>query len=379
MSGSEKRDYYEVLGIGRDADERAVKDAYRRLAREFHPDKNPGNPDAEERFKEAAEAYEVLADPERRARYDRFGHAGAGHQGFADVSSIFGGSLGDILGSLFGVTDRRGGGRGSNLGIEIDVPFDDMARGAERTITLKRAVPCDTCRGSGSADGRAPERCPTCRGQGAVARDTGYFTMRQTCPRCGGEGRVVANPCRTCSGEGNVAGRREIAIRIPAGVYDGAVLRVSGEGEPGARGAPPGDLHVGLRIAPHPFFRRSQEDPADLWIDVPVALSVATLGGSVEVPTLDGTVSVDIAPGTPPGEVVRVRGGGLPRFQRGGRGHLLVRVQYDVPRKPSKALKRALEGLGEVERGEPGPARREFDDLVRQHRRSTERNAKGQA
>ncbi|MCA9317592.1 MAG: J domain-containing protein [Planctomycetes bacterium] len=369
MADVTKRDYYEVLGVPRDADEADLKRAYRRLALENHPDKKPGDAEAEERFKEASEAYEVLSDRDRRARYDQFGHEGVRHGGFRDAASVFS-SFGDLFEQLFGGRAAGGTPRGSSLRIDIEVPFEDIAKGAERTISLKRLVPCETCKSSGSADGRAPERCTTCDGQGAILRNTGFFAMREVCPHCGGEGRRVTKPCTTCRGEGKVPGRRDIEVRIPQGIYDGATLRIPGEGEPGVRGAPPGDLHVRLHVGPHPLFRRSSDDPADLLVDVPVPVSTAWLGGPVEVPTLDGTVQVDLDPATPPGATVRVRGGGLPRFQQGGRGHMWARIQYDVPKKPSRKLKRALEALRDVEGTEPGPARRAFEDRVREHRQN---------
>lgn len=371
MPDSAKRDYYEVLGVARDASDAEIKRAYRKLALQFHPDKNPGDARAEESFKEAAEAYEVLADGDKRARYDRYGHQGVGSVGFQDASDVFR-NFGDLFDVFFGGSggSRSGPQRGASLRLDLEVPFDEMAAGAEKTISLKRAIACEACKATGSSDGRAPVACSTCGGQGVVMRNQGFFAVRTECPHCHGEGRRVVNACRSCHGEGRVNGRREIQVNVPAGVYDGVTLRVVGEGEPGPRGGPPGDLHVRLHVAAHPYFRRSPEDPADLVLDVPVPVSTAWLGGPVEVPTLDGTVSLEIDAGTPPGELVRVRGGGLPRFQREGRGHLWARILYDVPKKPSRKLRRALEALGEAERDEPGPGRKAFEDHLREHRRT---------
>lgn len=376
---AEKRDYYEVLGVSRDAGADEVKSAYRKLALKFHPDKNPGDKSAEERFKEAAEAYEVLSDPDKRQAYDRLGHAGVGGgAGFQDVGDVFG-AFGDIfgndfLGSLFGGGSgsvRRGPPRGRSLRAEIEISFAEMAAGVSKTISLKRNETCKTCRGSGSKDGRPPVSCGTCRGQGRVAVNQGFFSISRPCPRCGGEGLSVEHPCGTCGGAGLSPGRREIALKIPAGVPDGVILRISGEGEPGPRGGPPGDLNCVIRVEAHPLFQRMEEDPADLLVEVPVPLATAVLGGRLEIPSLSGaTTSLTLEAGTEPGQVLRVRGGGLPRFQGSGTGSLYVRVRYDVPKSPGKALRKALEALRETEAQEIGPARRRFEDEVKRHERS---------
>ena len=374
---AEKRDYYEVLGVSREAGAEEVKSAYRKLALKHHPDKNPGDKAAEEKFKEAAEAYEVLSDADKRAAYDRHGHAGVGgNVGFQDAGDIFGafsdifGS--DLFGSLFGGGGaRRGPPRGRSLRVEIQVSFEEMAQGCSKTISLKRNESCKTCRGSGAKDGRPPVACTTCRGQGRVAVNQGFFSISRPCPRCNGEGQTVEHPCATCGGAGLTPARREIALRIPAGVPDGVILRVAGEGEPGPRGGPPGDLNCLIRVAEHALFRREGEDPADVTVDVPVALSSAVLGGKVEIPSLAGaSTSVTLEAGTEPGHVLRLKGAGLPRFQSSGAGSLYVRVLYDVPRAPGKALRRAWEALRDAEAAEIGPARRRFEDEVRRQRKA---------
>ncbi len=375
---AEKRDYYEVLGIGREAGAEDIKAAYRKLALKNHPDKNPGDKAAEERFKEAAEAYEVLSEADKRAAYDRHGHAGVGaNVGFQDAGDIFGAFSeifgNDLFGSLFGGAGgggRRAPPRGRSLRGEIVVTFEEMAQGVTKTIALKRNETCATCKGSGARDGKAPVACATCRGQGRVAVNQGFFSISRTCPRCGGEGVMVEHPCATCGGAGLTPAKREIALRIPAGVPDGVILRVAGEGEPGPRGGPPGDLNCLIHVGEHAFFERSADEPSDLTLDVPVPLSSAVLGAKIEVPGLNGSpVALTIDAGTEPGQVLRIKGAGLPRFQASGHGSLYVRVIYDVPKAPGKALRKAFEALREVEQGEVGPARRRFEDEIKRHQR----------
>ncbi len=377
MPDTGKRDYYEVLGVSRDADDRQLKTAYRRLALKYHPDKNPGDETAEEQFKEASEAYEVLSNADQRARYDRFGHEGLGDQvGFSNVSDIFG-AFSDLFGAFFGGQGgQQGMRRGASLRAEIVVPFEEVASGVQKTLSLRRRVGCDDCSGYGSSDGKPAVSCGACGGQGYIVSSEGFFSMRRACPRCQGEGEVIQNPCRSCRGDGLVMGRREIELNIPSGVPDGIVLRVPGEGEPAPRGGVPGDLNVRVRVQEHDVFIRSPDDPADIFLQVPVPLSTALLGGEVEIPSLEGSMSLDVAAGTSPGDTLRVRGGGLPHFQGHGNGHLYVRILYDVPKRPSRKLKRAIEDLRAVEDGEPGPARRRFQDTLKDHLRQTEKRKK---
>jgi molecular chaperone DnaJ len=375
---ADKRDYYEVLGVAKDASADDVKAAYRRLALKYHPDKNPNDKAAEERFKEAAEAYEVLSDADKRAAYDRHGHAGVqGGVGFRSTEDIFGAFRdifgGDFFDSLFG----GGGGRrangppqGASLRCALELSFDEMAEGVERTISLKRRETCETCRGTGSRDGKPPTPCRVCGGRGQVQTSQGFFSVRRTCPQCGGEGVTIAAPCVTCRGEGLTPARREIRVRVPAGIEDGSILRVRGEGEPGPRGGARGDLHCEIRVGEHPLFQR---DGADLHVEVPVPLSTAALGGEVDVPTLAGASVVKVPPATAPGSLIRIRGEGLPRPEASGRGDLYVRVAYDVPHSPGRRVRDALDVLRAAERDEVGPARKAYGDALRDHRRKAER------
>ena len=356
-----RRDYYEVLGVPRDADEEAVKRAYRKAALQWHPDRNPGN----------ARAYQVLSDGEKRRRYDQYGHAGveaapAGRGGFEGgfvspedlFASFFGG--GGAFEEFFG--GGGGGGfrsqRGAHLVASVEVSFEEMARGMERTLRVRRRDRCDACRGSGAKVGTAPSSCQTCGGSGAVQRSAGFFALRTTCPRCRGRGTVVRDPCPACRGEGRVTGEHEITIRIPAGIEDGTRLRVAGEGEAGEEGGPHGDLYVEVRVRPHPFFER--EGP-DVYCVVPVSFARAALGGDVEVPTLQGKSMLKVPRGTQGGQVLRMRGLGIPDPRgRGGRGDQLVRVVVEVPQKLTKRETELLRELETLQEEHPGEARRSF-------------------
>ncbi len=377
MPDTGKRDYYEVLTVSRSADGKEIKTAYRRLALKYHPDKNPGDAKAEELFKEASEAYDVLSNEEKRARYDRHGHAGLdGNVGFNNVSDIFG-AFSDLFGSFFGGAGGRGGPRrGATLRADLAVPFEEMAEGASKTLTIRRHVPCEPCDGSGSADGKPPVTCGTCGGHGQVLTSSGFFSVQRPCPKCGGAGESVANPCSRCGGDGLAVGTRDIELTIPEGIYDGVTMRVPGEGEPAPRGGVPGDLNVRIRVQEHAVFVRSPEDPADIYLQVPLPITTALMGGQLEIPSLEGSVTLDVDAGTEPGDTIRVRGGGLPRFQGRGRGHLYVRVQYDVPKRPSRKMKKILEDLRGVEEGETGPARRKFEDRLKAHLKAIEKRKK---
>ncbi|HEV2854718.1 MAG TPA: molecular chaperone DnaJ [Thermoanaerobaculia bacterium] len=334
-----KRDYYEVLGVGKTATQQEIKSAYRKIAVRDHPDKNPGDKEAEERFKEAAEAYAVLSDADKRARYDRFGHQGVSGPGaggfdptiFADFSDI----LGDIFGfggGGFGGAGRRGGGsgmtRGADLRYDLTLTFEEAAFGTETALRIPRLETCPKCTGSGSANGAPPTVCSTCGGRGQVRFTQGFFTVARTCPQCQGEGRVISDPCPECQGEGRVERERSITVKIPAGVDTGARLRLSGEGEHGRRGGPPGDLYVVLQVRPHKHFRR---DGSTVLSRMTISYPQAVLGTSVEVDTLHGKAPLDIPAGTPHGRDFRLRSQGIDRLDGGGRGDHVVTVEVEVP------------------------------------------------
>ncbi len=329
-----KRDYYEILGVERSAEEREIKSAYRKLALRYHPDKNPGDAAAEESFKAAAEAYAVLSDPEKRARYDRYGHQGVAGSGGFDPT-IFA-DFSDILGDLFGFGDpfgrRRGGAggpaRGADLRYDLTLSFEEGVFGVETTLRIPRLESCEACRGTGSAGGTAPALCSACGGRGQVRFTQGFFTVARTCPQCRGEGRVIADPCAACRGEGRVEQERSLTVKIPAGVDTGARLRLSGEGEHGRHGGPPGDLYVVLQVRSHARLTR---DGSTVFGRVAVAFPQAVLGAAVEVETVHGTATLDVPAGTPHGKEFRLRGEGIQRLDGGGRGDHVVMVEIEVP------------------------------------------------
>jgi len=349
-----KRDFYEVLGVSRTASDGELKSAYRKLAMQYHPDRNPNDKTAEDRFKEAAQAYAVLADSEKRALYDRFGHAGvssaAGGGGF-DPSTFRGfedifGNIGDIfgLGDLFGGGGRRGGPqRGADLRYDLEITFEESANGAETSIQIPRQESCETCSGSGAAAGSAPTVCPQCRGQGQMRSQQGFFTVARTCPQCRGAGRIIAHPCHTCRGAGRVTRERKITVKIPAGISTGQQLRLHGEGEAGAAGGPPGHLYVLIHVHEHEFFRR---DGQNLFCEIPVNFTTLALGGEIQVPTLDGSETVKITEGTQTGTTLRLRGKGMPDVSGGsGNGDLFATVQVRTPRKLTREQRKLVEQL----------------------------------
>ena len=327
-----KRDYYEVLGVERGASEGDVKKAYRRLAMKHHPDRNAGNADAEEKFKEASEAYEVLSDQEKRERYDRFGHAGvegagAGFNagGFTDIGDIFGEVFGDIFS---GGRGRRASRRGRDMEYTLELTLEQAVRGDSVDVRVPTLVACDDCRGSGAKPGTSPSSCPECGGRGQVRVSQGFFSLQQTCPRCRGAGRVILDPCGACRGRGRIEQRKTLAVKVPAGVDNGDRIRLSGEGEAGASGAPPGDLYVQMRVADHPIFTR---DGTNLYCDVPLSFPDAALGGEIEVPTLDGRVKLKVPAETQTDKLFRLRGRGAPPVRGGSAGDLLCRVVVETP------------------------------------------------
>jgi molecular chaperone DnaJ len=351
-----KRDYYEVLGVARTATEIEIKSSYRKLAMKHHPDRNPGDQAAEEKFKEAAEAYSVLADPEKRSAYDRFGHAavsgagaGAGFdpsifQEFGDFADILGNMFG--FGDLFGGARRRGGPqRGADLRYDLEIQFEEAAHGSETAIQIPRHEACETCHGSGAAPGTSPATCPQCRGQGQIRSQQGFFTIARTCPQCRGSGRVITKPCQTCRGAGRVTKERKITVKIPAGIATGQQLRLQGEGEDGSAGGPPGHLYVVVHVRDHEFFRR---DGNNLFCEIPVNFTTLALGGEIEVPTLDDRETVRVPEGTETGTTFRLRGHGMPDVNGRGRGDLFATVQVKTPKKLTRDQKQLLHELAKV-------------------------------
>lgn len=354
MSGKE-RDYYEVLGVRKDADPDEIKKAYRKMALKHHPDKNPDNPDAAERFKEAANAYSVLSDGEKRKAYDRRGQAGLddmGFRGFESQEDIFG-SFGDIFGDLFGQRIRRrapGPRRGADLKYVVWVPLRDSALGARSELGLSKPDPCVVCQGSGSEGGRPPETCPDCGGSGHTSHqgreEGGFFSVTRPCPTCGGAGVRVGDPCPACRGSGRQQTQKTITVTIPAGVNDGAVLRLRGEGEAGVRGGPPGDLLLVIQVEPDPVFRKEGKD---VWVEARVPFTTAALGGEIEVPSLRGPAKLKVPPGTQSGQALRMRGGGIGSGKE--KGDQIVRVLITVPKNPTPKQKDLLEQLNKLKLG----------------------------
>jgi len=343
------RDYYEVLGVSRNATDQEIKSAYRRLALKHHPDRNPGDARAEERFKEAAEAYGVLGDPDKRRRYDTYGHAGLGGGAAGFDPTIFA-DFSDILGDFFGFGDafgrRRGPRRGADLRYNLDVSFEEAAFGMQTQLRIPRVESCEACSGSGAAPGTKPTSCPTCHGSGQVTFQQGFFSVARTCSHCRGSGRIVTEPCKTCRGQGQVPIERTLQIQIPAGVDNGSQLRIGGEGEPGALGGPSGDLYVVLRVADHAFFKR---DGTHLVCEMPVGVTQAALGATIEVPTLDGgKAKLNVPEGTQSGTVLKLRGQGIPALGGRGRGDLHVLVRVVVPRHLSAEQRRLFEQLAKT-------------------------------
>jgi molecular chaperone DnaJ len=357
-----EKDYYAVLGVAKNASDPEIRKAYRKLAQKYHPDANSGNKEAEERFKEISAAYEVLGDKEKRTAYDRVREMGASGFGFRGSGAGWPGGpggaayetvdIGDLFGDLFGsVGGRRGAQqarRGADLETEVRVSFDDAMAGTTVPVRISGRAVCRTCQGSGAAPGSAPVTCPTCRGTGQVSVNQGLFQMARTCPDCGGTGRLIEHPCPTCHGSGSERRDREFSVKIPAGVKDGARIKLSGRGEPGSPGSKAGDLYVRVRVGGHRFFGRKGDD---LTLDLPLRYTEAALGAHVQVPTLNGPVTLKVPSGTPSGKTFRIRGKGAPR--RSGNGDLLVTVRVDVPHKLSRGEKELLKKLRDEQEGSP--------------------------
>ncbi len=329
-----KRDFYEVLGLDRSAGEDEIKKAYRRMAMKFHPDRNPDDADADNKFKEATEAYEVLGDPEKRQAYDRFGHAGVDPNGMGGAGRGFaGGSFSDIFGDVFG--DIFGGGgrggsvqRGADLRYTLELDLEQAVRGEEVEIRIPVAVSCEDCDATGARKGTSPVTCPDCGGLGQIRVSQGFFSLQQTCPRCRGAGRIIRDPCRSCGGQGRVERPKTLVVKVPAGVDTGDRIRLTGEGEAGVSGGPPGDLYVQIAVREHPIFTR---DGRNLYCEVPISFADAALGGELEVPTLTGRVKLKIPPETQSGRLFRLRGKGVVPVRGGAPGDLMCRVQVETP------------------------------------------------
>jgi molecular chaperone DnaJ len=356
-----KADYYEVLGVSRDADDQELKSAYRKLALKYHPDRNSGDKASEEKFKEASEAYQVLCDADKRAAYDRYGHAGVGGQGFGSGPFAGGVDIGDIFGDLFGEMFSVGGGgqrgsrqqRGDDLRFDLAIDFEDAFFGAETEVRIRRMETCTVCKGRGSASGRGPSVCPQCQGRGQIRYQQGFFSVARTCGACAGTGSVIGDPCTTCRGETRVAKELKLTVKVPPGVEEGTRIRYAGEGDAGRSGGAKGDLYVVLSIRPHDFFERHGHD---LHCIIPISFPQAALGAEFEIPGIDGPVNVKIPEGTQSGRELRIRGRGVPYLNEKGHGDLIVKVLVQIPRKLNRAQRELVTKLSESLTGDNKPA-----------------------
>jgi molecular chaperone DnaJ len=370
---TKKRDYYEVLGLNRDASEEEIKKSYRKLAMKHHPDRNPDSKDAEERFKEAKEAYEVLSEAEKRRAYDAYGHAGVnpqmgggpGPEGFGGFAEAFG----DIFSDIFGAGQGRGRAsvfRGADLRYNLEVSLEQAARGTETKIRIPTMETCETCKGSGAKPGTQPKTCETCHGGGTVRLSQGFFSIQQTCPTCHGTGKMVTDPCATCRGAGRIKKHKTLAVKIPAGVDEGDRIRLSGEGEAGVNGGPPGDLYVVIHLRAHSVFQREGDD---LHCEMPISYTQAALGGEIEIPTLDGSAKIKVPPETQTGQVFRLRGKGIKGVRSSYPGDLLCEVVIETPVRLTDRQKELLRELEEINRKDGNrhnPRAKSFMEKVRE-------------
>ena len=366
-----KRDYYEVLGVAKNSSEREISKAYRKLAVKFHPDSNPGDEEASTRFKEAAEAYEILSDEDKRNRYDRFGHAGvegAGNQ-FGSAEDIFaafgdifgGGGAGGLFGDLFGRGRSR---RGSDVRVDVELTLEEAATGVKRTLDLQRSAACTTCDGSGATPGSQPQHCQQCGGRGQVVQSAGILSVQTTCPVCRGAGQIIVDPCGDCGGRGQVARNIKLDVSIPAGVDDGMRVRLTGEGEPGPPGGPAGDCYCFIDIAPHKIFHR---DGQNLILQMPISYTQAALGAAIVVPTLTDRETLKIPKGTQSGAVFKIARQGMPHPQGGRTGDLLVQTFIETPKKLSGEQEQLLRQLAEIESTQVLPERKNFMDRIKEY------------
>jgi molecular chaperone DnaJ len=372
-----KRDYYEILGVGRNASGEEIKRAYRKLAVKFHPDKNPDDTRAEEKFKELGEAYDVLMDQEKRAAYDRYGHAafsqgmGVGGGGFHDPFDIFrevfgGGAGGGIFETFFGgggSTDREGRQRGSDLRYDMQITLEEAAFGVEKEIEVRKLDACDKCKGTGAESGSRAVTCPSCHGRGQVISSRGFFQVSQTCPRCRGVGEIIEKPCRVCGGEGRIEKTSRIKLKVPAGIADASRLRSSHNGEAGIRGGAQGDLYVVIHVKEHPIFQRDEDN---LYCEVPIPFSVAALGGEIPVPTLDGKASLKVPAGMQSGQIFKLRGKGISNVNGRGRGDLLARLLVEVPTRLNAEQRQKLEEFAGLCGEENTPLHKSFFERAKE-------------
>lgn len=368
-----KADYYEVLSVTRTASDQELKTAYRKLAMQYHPDRNPGNAEAEEKFKECSEAYQVLSDPQKRAAYDRYGHAGVSGVGGSNGDPFAGmGDLGDIFGDFFGEMFNVGGGsrgrasraqRGRDIRFDHVIEFEDAVFGKEVQVTIRRAEACTTCHGSGTASGRGPSTCTQCQGRGQVRYQQGFFSIARTCNACGGAGTMITDPCPTCRGDGRQEKQHTLQVKIPAGVEDGTRIRYQGEGDAGRFSGPSGDLYIVLAVKPHAFFER---DGNDLHCVIPISFTQAALGDEITIPTLEGDAKLKIAEATQSGKEFRLRAKGVPYLNEHGRGDLVVQVVVQTPKKLTKVQKELLRQLGESLTVENTPTSRSLFSKVKE-------------